>query len=236
MLYQIRQLITIPKAILLALITNLPGEIGRRLRYRYWKKRLRYLGRDVLIDVGVYFQRPEYISIGDNSWLDRHVIILAGPSKANRAKKEISNLSFQYEVGEVVIGSQVHIAPNVILSGIGGLSIGDACGIGANSKLYSLSHHYDALDGTKDKMIYFSPMVPADHQYLIEGSISIANNVGLGANCFILPGTALAENSFVKLGSVVRGDFTPNSLIAGNPARRVGDRYPWKIDDLSETE
>jgi len=42
----------------------------------------------------------------------------------------------------------------------------------------------------------------------------------------ILPGTLLRRDSFVSIGSVVRGgEFTENSLIEGNPARRAGDRY-----------
>lgn len=52
---------------------------------------------------------------------------------------------------------------NVILLGIGGLLIGDVCGIGVNSKLYFFFYYYDVLDGIKDKMIYFSLMVFVDY-------------------------------------------------------------------------
>ncbi len=44
-------------------ISYLPGAIGFKLRYRFWKNRLKFLGKNVKIDVGVYFQNPQFISI-----------------------------------------------------------------------------------------------------------------------------------------------------------------------------
>ena len=49
-------------------------------------------------------------------------------------------------------------------------------------------------------------------------SVFIGNNVFIGANAIILPGTYLDEGCYVAAGSVVKGIFEKDCLIAGNPA------------------
>jgi acetyltransferase-like isoleucine patch superfamily enzyme len=51
--------------------------------------------------------------------------------------------------------------------------------------------------------------------------ITIANNVWVGSEAGILPGTSVGENSVVGFGAVCSGPFEANVIIAGNPARAV---------------
>ena len=67
-------------------VSGLPGQLGLFLRRRYWANRLRSLGENVRIDPGVYIQNPKFVSIGDNTWIDRGVIILAGPDNSERPR------------------------------------------------------------------------------------------------------------------------------------------------------
>lgn len=46
----------------------------------------------------------------------------------------------------------------------------------------------------------------------------IKDNVCIGANCCILGGITIGENSIIAAGSVVTKNVPPNSLFAGNPA------------------
>ena len=47
----------------------------------------------------------------------------------------------------------------------------------------------------------------------------IGNNVFIGINCIILSNTTIGDNCIIGAGSVLRGHFPENSVIAGNPAQ-----------------
>lgn len=55
----------------------------------------------------------------------------------------------------------------------------------------------------------------------IFGKIKIGNNVFIGINCIILLNTNIGDNCIIGAGSVVRGTFPENSIIAGNPAQVI---------------
>jgi acetyltransferase-like isoleucine patch superfamily enzyme len=211
-----------PKDVWLMFITYLPGKSGSVLRRKYWKKRLKFLGKDVVIDIGTFFQNPQFISLDDNVWIDRFVQILAGVPNQERITHFKENPNFHLSLGDVHIGKQVHIAPNCILSGIGGLSIGDYSGVSANTSIYSFSHHYKNLNDKGDlNQYYFTPQASSEKQAMISGPVVIGNFCGIGAHSVILPGTSILEGSLVASGSVVSGDYPEHSIIANDQENRI---------------
>lgn len=213
-------------------ITYLPGDIGFILRYRFWKKKLKHLGKDVKIDIGVCFQNPDFISIDDNCWIDKNVTILAGMDKSKREKVYIDNKEFLGEPGVVFIGKNIHVGVGCIISGISaGVYISDDCGFSAGCKIYAFSHHYKSKMDPTNTNINFGTMVPHNRQCLIEGPVFIGCNTGFALNSIILPGVSISSNSFIAINSVVsKGgrQYEENSLIAGNPAKIVGRRFLLK--------
>lgn len=53
------------------------------------------------------------------------------------------------------------------------------------------------------------------------GFVSIGNNVFIGNGAIILPGTTIGNNVIIGAGAVVASDVPDNSVIVGNPARRL---------------
>lgn len=51
--------------------------------------------------------------------------------------------------------------------------------------------------------------------------VKIGNNVFLGWGCCVLPGTTIGDNCIVGAYAVVSGKLEPNSVYAGNPARKI---------------
>jgi acetyltransferase-like isoleucine patch superfamily enzyme len=59
------------------------------------------------------------------------------------------------------------------------------------------------------------------HEYLIKeyrlGKVEIGNNVMIGANCLILPGVEIGDNSIIAAGAVVHKNVPANCFARGNP-------------------
>lgn len=55
------------------------------------------------------------------------------------------------------------------------------------------------------------------------GPITIGDNVFIGMNALLLPGTTIGNNVIIGAGSVVRGKVPDNSIYSGNPATFVAN-------------
>jgi len=53
------------------------------------------------------------------------------------------------------------------------------------------------------------------------GGVTVKRLARIGANCTLLPGVVIGENSLIGAGSVVIKDVPPNSVVAGNPAKVI---------------
>lgn len=211
----------------LLLVQQLPGPAGFRLRDRYYRRRLRHLGEDVRIDVNVYIERPEYVSIGNRCAIDRGTMILSGPDRSSRETRVLNNPAFSGEPGEVRIGDGTHVSTGCVISGRGGVTIGSRCGIASNVTIHSFSHHYRSHADRADRRFSVTPLVAAGEQALIRGPVVIGDNVGVALNAAILPGAWIARDSFVAINAVVApgGRFPANSIVGGDPARRLRPRF-----------
>lgn len=222
----VRAAMRLPGDLWLGAIQNLPGPLGYRLRFAFWRRRLKHLGEGVRIDEGVYFQNPALISIGDNCWIDRGVMISAGVDGSGRVKKRIGSKAMA-QPGEVVIGRNVHLGPYCIVSGIdAGVYIGDDCAFSSGVKVFAFSHHYRFEDRPQDSSCAFGPMVDPARQSMICGPVTLEGNVGVALNAVILPGVFVGRNSFVGANSLLFAKrFRENSMIFGNPATHRGARF-----------
>lgn len=56
------------------------------------------------------------------------------------------------------------------------------------------------------------------------GDVSIGDRVWIAFRAIILPGVKIGEGAVVAAGAVVTRDVEPFAIVAGSPARKVGDR------------
>ena len=59
--------------------------------------------------------------------------------------------------------------------------------------------------------------------------VTIGSDVFIGANAIVLPGVTIGDGCLIGAGAVVTQDVPPMSIVAGNPARVVGDRDPEEL-------
>lgn len=197
------------------LIRNISGRIGRAIRYSYYRRRLGSCGKGVIIEQGVFFQSPKSIFLGDYVWIDKYVLLIAGPfSPSGRKFHNKVNKSYSGKPGHLRISNGAHIAPFVLLQSHAGLSIGKNVTIASGAKVYTLSHHYRNLNDPQDQKRYsFSSMAPKEDQFLIASPVAIGDHAAVGLNSVVLPGTTISDGTWLGVLTHVESKVTESNAI-----------------------
>jgi len=224
--------IRILKDVVLFFVTYLPGPSGNRLRAFYYRKKLKKCGRNVVIGEGTFIDYPELVSIGDNVHIDRYCILTTG-AMTQGIITYAENCAYSGRPGEIIIGNDVHVVQFSLIAGHGGVQIGDRCTIGTGTRIYSFSN-LTRDRSAPDRIVSIMPYSKAP---ALSSPVVLQENVWVAINCILMPGTSIDKNSFVRSQSLVMGSHSENSYIAGNPAKRIKNRYSdnsGKDQDLQE--
>lgn len=62
--------------------------------------------------------------------------------------------------------------------------------------------------------------------------VIIGNNVFIGVNSIIMPGVKIDDNVIVAAGSIVTKSVPSGVIVAGNPAKIIGDYYSYQNEIL----
>lgn len=66
---------------------------------------------------------------------------------------------------------------------------------------------------------------PAMEDLPIKGDTVIGNDVWIGQNSVILPGVHIGDGAIIGANSVVGSDIAPYTIVVGNPARKIRQRF-----------
>lgn len=157
---------------------------------------------------------PRHIQVsGSGISLDDHVHVMALPDAPVR-------LSVFEDLGEISIGRYCIVNPGVRITSASSIEIGDSCMLAMNAYLSDADWH------------------DTHHRIYAPGNtapIKLHHNVWIGDSALVTKGVTIGENSIVGAYSVVTKDVPANSIVAGNPARKVGEIDPEHLttrDDL----
>lgn len=189
------------------LIRYIPGGFGYTIRGLYYKAMLKKMGKNVLIDVGVFLNGTKNISIGDYTWID-------------------SGVRIEAMLGEIKIGKRVHIAPYAIVAARQPVIIGDYVGVGAGAKIYANSER--PYGGKRMS----GPMIPEKYKAFYTKKIVLEKDSCVGTGAVLLPGAYIREGAVVGANTVVKKEIKPYEIVAGLPPRIIGKREKVKVPNL----
>lgn len=119
----------------------------------------------------------------------------------------------QTQSGRILIGRECAIGSfNHISTGKKDVRIGNYVRIGPNVTILGGSRNFER----RDLLIV--------HQGSHHKSVTIGDDVLIGAGCVILPGSILGNGVVIGAGSVVNSEVPAFAIAAGSPARILGER------------
>ena len=73
---------------------------------------------------------------------------------------------------------------------------------------------------------------PAPEDMPLKGDTVIGNDVWIGQNATILPGVHIGDGAIIGARSVVGSDVEPYTIVAGNPAQFIRNRFDDELTNL----
>lgn len=111
-------------------------------------------------------------------------------------------------IGDVSVGVQTWVGPQVVLDGSGGLTIGSHCSISAGVQIYSHDTVQWAVTGGE-----------AEYE---RAPTSIGDRCYIGPNSIVAKGVTIGDGCVIGAGSVVLDSIPPGSKAVGSPCRVIG--------------
>jgi len=114
--------------------------------------------------------------------------------------------------GPITLGERVLLHPRVSVDGArAGVVVGPGSRIGQGASLFAFDH---GLDPTAELM----------DQPVTSRGIRVGRDVWIGHGAMIADGVTVGDHAIVEIGAVVTVDVPDWGIVAGSPARVVGDR------------
>lgn len=157
------------------------------------------------------------VVIGDNVYIGNNVQIICDDFSIGDFSKMHHNTNV-HGYKPCSIGHNAWIGQYSIIDSIGGVIIGNNCGIGAHSQLWSHIKYGDTLEGCN---------------FLSDDQLLVGNDVWFVGHCIVSPVT-VKDKAMALAGSVVTKDMDENAVYAGVPAKKLGNVEQFSFVDIGE--
>lgn len=160
--------------------------------------------------------KAKRIEIGDNVYIGDNVQIIVDNFRIGDYSKIHHHTNF-HGYKPLNIGHNAWIGQGSLIDSIGGVTIGDNCGIGAYSQLWSHIRYGDPLEGCN---------------YESDSPLIIGKDVWFVGHCVVSPITA-QDKSMALVGSVITKDMEENHIYGGSPAKDLTGKIKPQFKPMS---
>jgi len=161
--------------------------------------------------IAAFFKRKEYKKYQDG-YLHRTAKLIFAENIKIGFKTEIKDYVILQAAGKIHVGSYCQLNPFTVIYG-GEVYIGNNVMIAPHCMIASGIHDYKQMEQPMRFAGWFS-----------KGPIFINDDVWVGANCTITDGVTIGEGAVVAANSCVTKNVDPYSIVAGVPAKVIGNR------------
>lgn len=130
---------------------------------------------------------------------------------------------------KVEVGLGTRINGRIVIKGDGEVRIGKYCAIGDGVRVISSNHAKNTLSiqlALQKKLVGKASLMET------KSGVTIGNDVWVGDAVIILPGVHVGDGVIIGAGSVVTKDVDPYTITAGNPAKKIGNRFSDELVDM----
>src|SRR5262249_15779944 len=138
------------------------------------------------------------LSVGDYSRIDAFCVVSAGS-------------------GGISIGAYVHIGAYASLQGSGAITIEDFSGLSSRVSIYSSNEDYSGAGLT-------NPTIHENLRKTYDAPVRVCRHAIVGCGSVILPGVTIGNSAAVGALSLIRKNVEDFAIVAGNPAKKIGQR------------
>jgi acetyltransferase-like isoleucine patch superfamily enzyme len=189
----------------------------RRLSWMPWlyaalKEKHLVWARPWQLEVQQRLMREETVTLGDDCFIspDAGIFAQLGRPISIGARSTVAAHAFLH--GPLTIGANVSINARASLDGGAvGIVIGDDCRIASGATLYAFDHQL-----APDRLVREQPVSSR--------GIRLGVDVWVGANAGVTDGVTVGDHAVIGMGAVVTHDVPAWAIVAGAPARIIGDR------------
>jgi len=158
------------------------------------------------------FEQLETIRFAPNCFIAPSAKLFAEPGRAIEVGEGCRIAADVFLHGPLTLGQHVSLNARVTMDGgAKGITIGDNTRIASGTAIYAFNHGMHP-----ERLVREQPVTSK--------GVVIGEDVWIGANVSIVDGVRIGDHAVVGMGSVVTKDVPPWSIVAGVPARVVGDR------------
>ena len=154
----------------------------------------------------------EAVSLHPGCFIAEEANVFAEPRRGVQVAQGASVAAHAFVHGPVVLARDVSVNPYAILDGgKRGIVVGEGTRIAAHSALYAFDHGLD-------------PTQPIRTQPVRSLGIEIGTDVWIGTHAVVTDGVRVGDHAVIGAGAVVTRDVPAFAIVAGVPARVIGDR------------